>query len=432
MSQVTASGSVRTDSGTRLRASVEPLDDKGFNAIKQEERPGTDPDRDGYTRRSASFGLVQELAAGNTLGLRLRDARGTTRYDSQFGPATQADESRFAESGAVLEGRFNAGANLRVNAALTSASDKLDAQVTAFPFFVNSRAQGGQLGLEWQAAPGQQVTAGLEHTRQRLESDTVYNQSSRTQDSARLGYTADFGPHQLQLNLRQDRYTDFGSASTWLAGYAFRLSDAWRIHAMASTGFNAPTFNDLYYPYGGNPALRPERLKSVEAGLQYAANGQEVRAILFDNRFTDLIGNDAFFNRVNIDHASNRGLELSYAGRIGDTGVRADITSQDPVDLSTGSRLARRAATLGHLALSRDVGAWQLGANLRYSGARLDGSKTLGSYAVLDLTASYAISREVKLLGRIENLFDRDFETVYGYRQSGRGAFAGISWQPNL
>jgi vitamin B12 transporter len=429
---VAASGGVKLASGTGLHASVESLHDNGFNAIKQEERPGTDPDRDGLRRQSSSLAITQDLAAGNTIGLKLRDAHGTTQYDSQFGPATQADESHFVERGAALEGRFKLGADLHLNAALTSTSDKLDAQVTAFPYFVNSSAQGAQLGLEWQAAPGQSVTAGLEHTRQHLDSDTVYAKPTRTQDSARVGYTGDFGRHQVQLGLRQDRYADFGSPSTWLAGYAFRITDAWRISAMASTGFNAPTFNDLYYPYGGNPLLRPERLKSAEIGLQYAAQGQELRATVFDNRFTDLIGDDAAFNRVNIGRARNRGIELVYNGRIADTGVRADITSQDPVDLTTNTRLARRAATIAHFGLTRDVGAWQFGGNARYSGSRPDGAHTLGSYVVLDLTASYAVSPQVKLFGRIDNLTDRDYETVYGYRQAGRGAFVGVSWQPKL
>jgi vitamin B12 transporter len=38
----------------------------------------------------------------------------------------------------------------------------------------------------------------------------------------------------------------------------------------------------------------------------------------------------------------------------------------------------------------------------------------------------------VKLFGRIDNITDRDYETVYGYRQAGRGAFVGVSWQPKL
>jgi vitamin B12 transporter len=432
LAQLNANAATRLASGTRLSAAVESLRDKGFNAIKQEERPGTNPDRDGYTRRVGSFGLSQELAGGNSVGLRLRDARGTTRFDNEFGPAAQADESHFAESSAVLEGRFRLGEKLRLNAALTSASDKLDASVTAFPFFVNSYAKGAQLGLEWKPAAGHTVTAGLEHTRQNLKSDTAYNQSARTQDSARIGYTAELGRHQLQLNVRQDRYSDFGSAATWLAGYGFRLSEAWRVSATASTGFSAPTFNDLYFPFGGNAALRPERLKSSELGVQYAVEGHELRATLFSNRFTDLIANDADFNRINVDSARNRGIEVVYAGRIGATGIRADLTRQNPVDLATHTQLRRRARTVAHLTLTHDLGPWQLGGALRYSGPRPDGGKTLGSYAILDLTASYAVSREVKLFGRIENVSDRDYETAFGYRQPGRGAFVGVSWQPKL
>lgn len=427
-----ASGGMRTASGTGLRATVEGLRDRGFNATKQDELPGTNPDRDGYRRRSASLAVTQEIAGGHTLGLKLRDARGTTEYDSQFGPATQRDLSHFAETGAVLDGRFKLGNALRLSAALTTAADKLNADVSAFPFFVNSRSDGAQLGLEWDVAPGQRVTGGVEHTRQHIDSDTTYARNSRTQDSARLGYTATLGRHELQLNVRHDRFTDFGNASTWLAGYGFRLDDAWRVSAMASTGFTAPTFNDLFFPFGGNPALRPERVRSAELGLQYAAHGQDLRATLFDNRYTDLIASDAFFNRINVGRARSRGLELAYAGRIGAYGVRGGFTAQDPVDLDSGARLPRRARTLANVGVTRDVGAWQFGTNARYAGNRPDTGHVLAGYAVVDLTASYRVSPQVKVFGRIENLFDRDYETVYGYRQAGRGAFVGVTWQPRI
>jgi vitamin B12 transporter len=427
-----ASGSVRTAAGTGLRATVEGLRDRGFNAIDQAQFPGTNPDRDGYRRHSASLAVTQELAGGDSMGLRLRDAAGTTAYDSQFGPASQADVSKFAERGAVLDAHVKLGRALRLDAALTSAADQLDASVSAFPFFVNSRSDGAQLALEWEVGSGQRITGGVEHTRQHIASDTVYAHSARTQDSGRVGYTATLGRHDVQLNVRQDRYSDFGTANTWLAGYGFHLTDAWRVSALASTGFTAPTFNDLYYPYGGNPSLRPERVRSAEIGVQYAAHGQDLRATLFDNRFTDLIGNDALFNRINIGRARTRGLELAYSGRIGDTGVQAGLTRQDPVDLDADTQLQRRARTLAHVGLTRDAGPWQFGGTARASGARQDGGHALGGYAVLDLTASYRVSPQLKVFGRVENLLDRPYETVFGYRQAGRGAFLGVTWQPRI
>jgi vitamin B12 transporter len=190
--QASAGGSVKLDSGTRLSANVESLGDKGFNALNQTQVPGTNPDRDGYTRRALSAGVSQDVGPGS-VNLRLRDARGTTQYDSAFGPATQADESKYTETGAVLDGKFRLAPALDLQAALTTSADKLDARVTAFPYFVNSRSNGASLGLQWKPAAGKTVTAGLESTRQRIESNTVYKSASRTQNSLRLGYSGFYG-----------------------------------------------------------------------------------------------------------------------------------------------------------------------------------------------------------------------------------------------
>lgn len=430
--QATASGSVKLASGTGLRADVESLRERGFDATHHAELPDTNPDRDGYRRNAAGFAITQDIAGGHSLGLRLREARGRSEYDSQFGPAGQADVSKFVEQSAVLEGNAKLTDHLGLAVALTHAGDRLDANVTAFPFFVHSRSDGAQASLQWQVAPGQRVTAGVEHTRQKLSSDTAYARPDRAQDSARLGYTLASGPHQAQLNVRQDRYTTFGTANTWLAAYGYQLTDAWRVSASASTGFNAPTFNDLYYPFGGNPALRPERLRAREVALQYAAAGQVVRATVFDNRYADLFGFDASFHRINIGHARNKGVELTWGGRIGAYAIDAGLTSQDPRDEDTGGRLQRRAATLAKLGVSRERGPWQWGANLRTGGSRPDAGQVLGRYAVLDLTASYRVTPEARVFGRIENAGDRQYETVYGYRQPGRGVFVGLAWQPRL
>jgi vitamin B12 transporter len=435
--QLDASGTVKLASGTRLSATVQELHDGGLNAIDQSKLTGTNPDTDGYKRRAVSFGVSQDIGAA-TVGLRLRDAHGTTQYDSGFGPATQADESKFTERGAALDLLLKATQNLTIKAAVTSSANKLDAQVTAFPYFVNSKSQGASLGADWQLDKTQRVTAGLENTKQTIASDTLYVKDARKQSSARLGYQADLAQHQLQLNLRHDKYNDFGSASTYFAGYAYRISDAWRINASVSTGFNAPTFNDLYYPFGGNPLLKPERLKSREIGLQYAQAGQEVRAVYFANRYTDLINYDANFTSVNIDQAKNNGVELSYRGRFGNTSVNAGATSQNPLDSTTGQRLLRRAKTLATVGISQDMGALNLGGNVRYSGAREDrftdpvtfasSRTTLPSYTVVDLNASYAINKSFKAFGRVDNLLNKSYETIYGYRQAPRGVFAGVSW----
>ena len=428
---VSGSTGVKKESGLALTASAQTLHFRGFNAINQKELPGTNPDRDGYSRRVLSAGVSQDLSQLGRIGLKLSESKGVTEYDSQFGPATQTDKSNFALTNASLYGQFKLASDLQLDANMGQTSDSLDASVTAYPYRIKSSSQNSSLGLTWRALQGHIVTAGYETTTQRLDSDTVYKKTERTLNASRLGYLINQGDHQLQINLRQDDYSDFGMATTGLFGYGYRLTPTVRVSANTSTGFMAPTFNDLYYPYGGNPALRPEHLRSNEIAAQYASGAHDLRVTYFDNQFTDLIGNNSSYVRTNIAKAQNKGVELIYIGKFASSTINAGFTSQDPLNSITQKQLDRRAKILANFGLNQDLGAWSVGAQTRYSSERPDAAqtKTLGAYFVSDLTASYQWSRDLKLNGRINNVFDRKFETAYGYNQVRRGVFAGLNWQ---
>ena len=428
---VSGSTGVKKESGLALTASAQTLHSQGFNAINQKELTGTNPDRDGYSRRVLSAGVSQDLSQLGRIGLKLSETKGVTEYDSQFGPATQTDKSNFALTNASLYGQFKLASDLQLDANMGQTSDSLDASVTAYPYRIKSSSQNSSLGLTWRALQGHIVTAGYETTTQRLDSDTVYKKTERTLNASRLGYLINQGDHQLQINLRQDDYSDFGMATTGLFGYGYRLTPTLRVSANTSTGFMAPTFNDLYYPYGGNPNLRPEHLRSNEIAAQYASGAHDLRVTYFDNQFTDLIGNNSSYVRTNIAKAQNKGVELIYIGKFASSTINAGLTSQDPLNSITQKQLDRRAKTIANFGLNQDLGAWSVGAQTRYSSERPDAAqtKTLGAYFVSDLAASYQWSRDLKLIGRINNVFDRKFETAYGYNQVRRGVFAGLNWQ---
>ena len=428
---VSGSTGVKKESGLALTASAQTLHYQGFNAINQKELPGTNPDRDGYSRRVLSAGVSQDLSQLGRIGLKLSESKGVTEYDSQFGPATQTDKSNFALTNASLYGQFKLASDLQLDANMGQTSDSLDASVTAYPYRIKSSSQNSSLGLTWRALQGHIVTAGYETTTQRLDSDTVYKKTERTLNASRLGYLINQGDHLLQINLRQDDYSDFGMATTGLFGYGYRLTPTVRVSANTSTGFMAPTFNDLYYPYGGNPNLRPEHLRSNEIAAQYASGAHDLRVTYFDNQFTDLIGNNSSYVRTNIAKAQNKGVELIYLGKFASSTINAGFTSQDPLNSITQKQLDRRAKTLANFGLNQDLGAWKVGAQTRYSSERPDSAqtKTLSAYFVSDLTTSYQLSRDLKLIGRINNVFDRKFETAYGYKQERRGVFAGLNWQ---
>ena len=51
---------------------------------------------------------------------------------------------------------------------------------------------------------------------------------------------------------------------------------------------------------------------------------------------------------------------------------------------------------------------------------------TLPGYALFNLTGQLAIDDTLRLNARIENLFDRDYQTAAGFRMQGISAFAEL------
>ena len=62
------------------------------------------------------------------------------------------------------------------------------------------------------------------------------------------GLNGSAGDHSWQANLRRDSNSQFGDTDTGFAGYGYRITPAWRVHASHGTTFVAPSFNQLYFP----------------------------------------------------------------------------------------------------------------------------------------------------------------------------------------
>ena len=55
---------------------------------------------------------------------------------------------------------------------------------------------------------------------------------------------------------------------------------------------------------------------------------------------------------------------------------------------------------------------------------------TLGSYTTVGLTADGPIGRDWRWNARVENLFDKQYETAYSYNTMPFGVFVGVTWSP--
>ena len=53
-------------------------------------------------------------------------------------------------------------------------------------------------------------------------------------------------------------------------------------------------------------------------------------------------------------------------------------------------------------------------------------TRRLDGYVLVDVRASYPITDGVSIYGRIENLFDEQYETIFRYGTPRRAAYAGV------
>jgi outer membrane receptor protein involved in Fe transport len=229
------------------------------------------------------------------------------------------------------------------------------------------------------------------------------------------------------------------------------------LHAAAGTGIRAPDAFELAFT--DNPGLRPERSRSVEAGVQQAiASGRAlVEVTFFSNRYDDLIVavgrfvESSRFRTDNISNARARGIEMSASARSSIRGARIDarltytwldteILAVDragdaPPPFTAGDPLIRRPRHQGfaEVAISRDAIHGYVRAGVR--GRTLDIEPSFGTFGGLFPNPGYASVgagltvrpwRMVDVFGRIENLFDRQYEEALGFPALGRHALVGV------
>lgn len=429
MSSLQAGTTLSLSEDTQLTLQSQTLRDAGINATNQKELTSTNPDQDGYSKKLFATGITKKFDRGQ-INLSFSDSHASSEYDSQYGPSNQRDISENALRQTSLNARLNPTNDIKIEALLSQSTNRLNAKVTAYPYFVNSSIDLANVGVEWSLGDHQKITSGLETTKQSLASDTQYKNNARTDNAYRLGYLIHSIQHQLQLNVRQDRYTDFGQSQTGLLAYAFKPNDVLRLNANLSNGFMAPTFNDLYYPYGGNPNLRPEKLTSNEFGFTLKNGLHSLQVTHFNNRYKDLIDNDSNYVRTNIASAQNIGTETIYSGNFKNRVVNASYTQQNPINLNTNQQLFRRAKYLLSASVSEKLDHFNLTAEIKNSSSRMDGvNHALGEYALMNLSVSKKIDQQWSTSAKVNNLFNKQYETIYGYNTFGRSLMLELKWQ---
>jgi vitamin B12 transporter len=315
-------------------------------------------------------------------------------------------------------------------------------------------ATGERTKIDWQGAlkftQAHTLVLGAEHARDAIgEPISASNQidSGYAELQSQL-----IGSLYSAINARYDRNDRFGGKVTYRVAPAYVIpGTGTKLKASVGSGFKAPTLSELFQSYPAfffiaNPNLRPETSTGYDAGVEQALVGET----------TLRAGVTYFYNRVRnliVTAPAADGINLSYAniGRARTDGVesfiaynpikavtfRADYTYTQATDDSSGQELLRRPKHKASLnAAWQATAAFSVNATVLTVSSWIDGNRDFSiprlrapGYTVVNLAASFAIDKHFTLFGRIENLFDRHFQSPVGFLQPTLGAFAGIRAQ---
>ncbi|MGA0530702.1 TonB-dependent receptor plug domain-containing protein [Hansschlegelia sp. KR7-227] len=434
-------------SGTGLaKVSVRPTEALEFTGVARYTE--FDADRDGFGATSDGYPFAAAV-----------DNRDTEKGKQFFGRA-QAKATLLGGAWDHILGlsytnqdrRSFAGTDLKTYASL--------GEMTRFDYQTNVR-------FETQGAlPASHVlTFGADHTRDAVKSFTAFPFPADAPNPLRkhIDNAALVGQYQIGFfeklfvtgSVRRDFNDRFEEATTYRFASAYTFDQTkTKIRGSWGTGVKNPTTFELFGFSGNyvpNSDLKPERGEGWDVGVDQPIWDDRIviDATYFQQRVRDLISSETvpdpgdptgFVNRpINLAGTSKiDGVELGLTLKpINGLTLRSAYTFTDGQD-ATGATLVRRpthiASFNANYAFLDDRANVNLG--VIYNGRQRDlaydaatfarTSVPLKAYTLISLAASYKLHQNAEIYGRVENLFDKNYEEVLTYNTPGRTAYGGL------
>lgn len=210
----------------------------------------------------------------------------------------------------------------------------------------------------------------------------------------------------------------------------------------AGRGFRSPSIAEAFTStnVGGiiiipNPALRPERSVSFEAGVKQALGpAAALDLALFQSDYADLIESglnaSGFGQLSNVTRARVQGAEIVTTAALDNVSATVGYTYVYPLDLTTNDLLKYRPRHLFYASAQGSLGAFSLGADYRYLSRvdRVDESLVNAGYIVdgdervpihvLDVRAGWGTTFSgagLKVMVNVKNILQYNYVDLIAY-----------------
>ena len=417
----------------------------GFNALKADTLLA---DNDGYDNDSYQLSYTTPEWDGWSATLSSREVDATAGYDScgrfddnfNFISSNEcSDGYKNATKGMILQHR-DGGSSTQVSVS-ESDSDRAYFTDGIFQFALEGSNQQVSLTHNRTLTESADITVGFDLDEQSYD-DGFGTARSRDNDGMFINVRRAGDAATLSAAIRSDDNQDFGRYTSWrLTALTETGFDGLAFKAALGTGFRAPSPYEVgsnqspfALPEARDNALKEEQSQGWEMGLRGTQRSVAWELTYFDQEVSDAIiysYNPALYagGYLQVPGTSEfSGIEASASWTLAEgltlEGFVTDLEAKD----ATGSQLPYRPDTTAQVSarFSSDKIHWLLLA--RYTGDRGDSFGTvLDEYTVMVSSCRYTITEDLSISVRAENLTNKAYSDIVGYRSAGRTLYLGLN-----
>nr|WP_308808476.1 TonB-dependent vitamin B12 receptor BtuB [Providencia sp. PROV011] len=426
---------------------------KGFDLAPKDVSP-RQYDKDGFLSKSLWLGIEHQFSSEILAYARAYGYDNRTNYDVSEYAGLSVDTrklySRTYETGLKYhQGKYSSSLMGSYGYSKDYNFDPRKGQYSESANLDESKQYNIQWGNSYLLDKGN-ISAGVDYQRQSIEpSSYAMISEKQTLNNTGIYLTGQYAiidSVTAEAAIRSDHHSEFNWHTTWQSGLSWEFYEGYKLIGSYATAYKAPNLTQLYAysssAYGttlGNPNLKPEESKQWEIGVEGTTGPLFWQVNAYHNDIDNLIAYKAgnpISSYENIGEAEIKGIE--WVGEF-ETGVlHHQVTYQyiDPRNKKTDKILERRAKQQIKYQLDWNVANVDWGLTYQYIGSRYDKDfsqydlstkdyKRLkqGGVSLWDITAAYPITSHLTIRGKIANMFDKDYETAYGYRTAGREYF---------
>jgi vitamin B12 transporter len=407
-----------------------------------------DAEEDGYENKNANLKLGYAFNENNKLRLSYNRYKTKTEYDDAYSMDQANDDYSHAtadQTNYALDYDFRSGS---YSALLHASKGDYDRDYYTTGLYGDGhnvyRATLKEYSLinAYEYTNGKAVL-GLEYTD--IDGMNQYNdfpesQSDYTNKAVYLSNTYNISNATLlETNLRYDNYDEFDNKTTYKLGVKHHhdFLKGFTTAANIYSSYDAPSAYQLANAVFGT-LLKP----SYTRGFDISANYKKWLSVTyFNNEVEDGIDYDMTnYGYYNVDGKEKfEGLELQGSYMLTDLhlNLSANYTHLFKYEKEDGMDLIRRPQDTLNAAIDYYTeNNMHFGIDAQYVGDRIDidnstfpaSEVSTGNYTVWNLNFSSEIIEGLDLSLHAKNIFDKEYQSVYGYATEGRSLYAKIKY----